>query len=133
MQLRVIEMAISQGEDFLDRVFRNSIRIIDKQENEIIHSFYTECIDDSLAEMRISGYLKPFIKKFGAHFRFIDKFGETINFEDESKFSLANILNLNVDEDDEGVWKEFYIEYDDSIIKVAKQPKKDKKKKDNEN
>ena len=83
--------------------------------------------------MRISGYLKPFIKKFGAHFRFIDKFGETINFEDESKFSLANILNLNVDEDDEGVWKEFYIEYDDSIIKVAKQPKKDKKKKDNEN
>ena len=53
--------------------------------------------------------------------------------EDEAKFSLANILNLNVDEDDEGVWKEFYIERDDSIIQVDKQPKKDKKKKENEN
>jgi hypothetical protein len=94
MSLRVVEMAISQSEEFLDRVFRNSIRVVDKKENEPIFSFFTESIDDSLAEVRESGALKKFIKAHGAHFRFIDKFGEQILQDVEAKFSLQNILQL---------------------------------------
>ena len=65
-------------------MLRNPIRIIDKERNEVIHSFYTKCIDDTLSEMRHSGILKSFTAKFGANFRFVDKFDKTIPTENET-------------------------------------------------
>ena len=90
-------------------MLRNPIRIVDKETNEILHAFYTRCIDDTLSEMRHSGILKSFTMKYGSNFRFVDKFDKTIQTENENNFALSNILNLLPEE---GTWKEFYVERD---------------------
>ena len=72
----------------MKRILRNPIRIIDADESEKLHIFYTSCIDEPISEMRHSGILKSFIKVHGANFKFIDKFGEVIPSEKEDNYSL---------------------------------------------
>jgi len=81
-------MATTQSELYLRRIFRNPIRIIDTEESEKLHVFYTDCIDEPISEMRYSGVLKSFIKIHGSNFKYIDKFGDVIPTEKEDNYSL---------------------------------------------
>lgn len=126
LQLRVIEMATTQSELYLRRIFRNPIRIIDTEESEKLHVFYTDCIDEPISEMRYSGVLKSFIKIHGSNFKYIDKFGDVIPTEKEDNYSLQNILNLCPESEN---WKEFYIKKDQSMLQKVIQQKKSKKNK----
>jgi len=45
----------------LKRILRNPIRVLNKENNKEIYSFFTNCIDEPLNELRLGGRFKDFI------------------------------------------------------------------------